>query len=91
MTISNIAVQVYGHVFATQFRDTPHSQALIARRWDLLLPQAFLCTLGHAPEAIRGGLKLALADMELFRTLVTHISQVIAALAAFKTRSKTGI
>jgi len=57
MAISNIGVQIYEHVFATQFRDTPRSQALIARRWDLLSPQAFLCTLGHAPEAIRGGLK----------------------------------
>ena len=83
-------MQVYEHVFATQFRDTPHSQALIVRRWDLLSPQP-LCTLGNAPEAIRGGLKLTLAEMVLLRTLVTHISEVIAALVAFKTRSKTGV
>jgi len=50
MTVSNIGVQVYEHVFATQFRDTPHSQALIVRRWDLLSPQPFSVRLEMRPK-----------------------------------------
>ena len=79
-------VQVFEHMHGQQFRAVPQDLTVLqARRFVLLHPNAFLCTLDHEPRFImeRSNLIISGDDMQrfhLFKINTNKISKVVQGL-----------
>jgi hypothetical protein len=82
--ISYVAAQVFKHQIGSQFRATPHAQAVRTLRFDHVPPSAFLCTLKRTPEITQNGLKISADDWKLFKEMKDNSMTVLQALKAFK-------
>jgi len=87
MAISHVAAQVFEHQIGSQFRATPHAQAVRTLRFDHLPPSAFLCILKHTPEITQNGLKISPNDWKLFKEIKDKSKTVLQALKAFKQKA----
>jgi hypothetical protein len=87
MAISYVAAQVFEHQIGSQFRATPHAQAVPTLHFDLIPPSAFLCALKHTPEITQNGLKISADDWMLFKDIKDNGKKVLQALKAFKQKA----
>ena len=82
--VSNIAVQVFEHMHARQFRCVPEATSHFqTKQFALFRPNLFLCLLSCPPKTSTSGIELGQEDSERFKSLFSHKDKLKEAMRLF--------
>jgi hypothetical protein len=85
--VSNIAVQVFEHMFGRQFRVIPQAMAFFqTKQFALLPPISFLSLLSSKPDITSMTLELEQEDFEMFQKLQRGLACIKEAMKLFRKR-----